>query len=364
MRATRKRRLVKKARQGYDEPDDDLTMPSSDPNDPGDSSGKNYAAALKGKNTSLAYDNETLSLDPSSVPTSPAPMLFSTTLSSTPVVAPSPKPKMLTLRRSEFPSLSNSSQLGSANAPSMWSTAAGSRAVSGPVPRNQPTPLSAAQSQEDMYPPAQARQNFRFGAQPQQGQQQQQQPPSNPPDEFPPLNRNGNGGGNGEIGGERSGNLMSSLGFNSQSAASQAAAAAAAAAVAAAPSSSRVAGNGLLNAISANNRSSDAPSASTSNPPGLGRPTDDQRKVGPLNADDSPSSQERRHVSGTLGSDGANGKATEGEADVNDPLAGMAPIDKFGIKGLQTMMANFPAYGALIQGMDPTDLGLNLSSPE
>ncbi|KAG7130575.1 General negative regulator of transcription subunit 2 like protein [Verticillium longisporum] len=63
-----------------------------------------------------------------------------------------------------------------------------------------------------------------------------------------------------------------------------------------------------------------------------------------------------------------NGKAREtedGEAsDAQDPLAGMAPIDKFGIKGLRTMMNNNPSYAALMHGMDPNDLGLNVNSPD
>lgn len=131
----------------------------------------------------------------------------------------------------------------------MWSNAsnAGSRNTSAPVPRNQqPTPLSSQAGQDDLFSPPSSRMSqhgsFRFGA---QGTSTQQAQPTSV-DDFPPLHRNGNG----EIGAER----MSSLGFGSQ------------AGLTTGPvQSSR--GNGLLNALSANGRASDARS-----PPGIGLP--------------------------------------------------------------------------------------------
>lgn len=47
-----------------------------------------------------------------------------------------------------------------------------------------------------------------------------------------------------------------------------------------------------------------------------------------------------------------------------DPLAGMSESDKFGIKGLRTLMNNNPDYQALIVGMDPSTMGLDMNSQE
>ena len=84
--------------------------------------------------------------------------------------------------------------------------------------------------------------SFRFGN---QGASSQQTQPTSA-DDFPPLNRNGNG----EIGSER----MSSLGFGSQAGSTTG------------PMQSNR-GNGLLNALSANSRTSEVRS-----PPGIGVP--------------------------------------------------------------------------------------------
>lgn len=58
-----------------------------------------------------------------------------------------------------------------------------------------------------------------------------------------------------------------------------------------------------------------------------------------------------------------NGKQKQAD-DVVDPLEGMAEIDRWGIKGLRTLMNNYPDYHAMVVGMDPTSLGLDMSSPE
>lgn len=136
--------------------------------------------------------------------------------------------------------MSNNSQLPSANQSSLWSTA-GSRNV-GPIQRNQPTPLSSQQGQqEDMFSSSRLPSNqgsFRFGGQGNVERSSQAAPGSI--DEFPPLNNNnGFRNGSGEIGQERGSNLMSQLGFGAQPS------------PASSLSGSR-AGNGLLNALSAN----------------------------------------------------------------------------------------------------------------
>jgi CCR4-NOT transcription complex subunit 2 len=47
-----------------------------------------------------------------------------------------------------------------------------------------------------------------------------------------------------------------------------------------------------------------------------------------------------------------------------DLLAGMPETDKWGIKGLRTLMNNYPDYHAMIVGLDPQALGLDVASPE
>lgn len=42
----------------------------------------------------------------------------------------------------------------------------------------------------------------------------------------------------------------------------------------------------------------------------------------------------------------------------------MPAVDKWGIKGLRTLMNTYPDYHAMIIGMDPNTIGLDLSSPE
>lgn len=49
---------------------------------------------------------------------------------------------------------------------------------------------------------------------------------------------------------------------------------------------------------------------------------------------------------------------------MHDPLAGMAPIDKWGLKGLRTLMNNYPDYNAAVTGLDPTTLGIDFTSPQ
>ncbi|KAK7958310.1 hypothetical protein PG988_013158 [Apiospora saccharicola] len=278
---------------------------------------------------------------------------------------------------SEFPSLSNNAQLPSTSQSSLWSSA-GNRNMP-PIQRNQGTPLSQ-QGQEDIFSSSSrlgsTQGSFRFGgSQGSVGQPSQPQPSSI--DDFPPLNNNNNSGfrnGNGDIGQERGSNLMSTLGFGATTS------------PAPGMQGSR-AGNGLLNALSETSRSGQVRSPDVSSAPGSGRPQDsrgaigeEQRQKPPGFRDDSLASQsssqeaaaqssESRHPLGAIGNDMPLGGKAKDEKDtqspsVNDPLAGMAPIDKWGIKGLRTLMNNYPDYQAAITGIDPQLFGLNLQSTE
>ncbi|TQN72084.1 General negative regulator of transcription subunit 2, partial [Colletotrichum shisoi] len=262
---------------------------------------------------------------------------------------------------SEFPSLSNNAHMNTSGQSNMWSSTA-SRNLGGgggPVPRNQQsTPLSAQSTQDELFPPTSARQGaFRFGGQNSGGPAPQAQ--SNPVDDFPPLNRNANG----EIGGERGANLMPSLGFGNQASPSPAAIP---------PPRSAGAGNGLLNALSANSRP-DGRSPSIVSVQDLPRTQDGSTEKSGLLREETPGDSsaqaaETRNPLGAIGNDSVTGKAKdENDAqspEVQDPLAGMAPIDKFGMKGLRVLMNNYPSYGALMQGMDPNEFGLNVNSSD
>ncbi|OTB08084.1 hypothetical protein M426DRAFT_317188 [Hypoxylon sp. CI-4A] len=280
---------------------------------------------------------------------------------------------------SEFPSLSNTSQLPNPNSSSLWSAGGASRGMAGTIPRNQqPTPLSSQHAQQDDFFSS-SRMNssqgqYRFGSQANVSQSSQPQP--NSIDEFPPLNNNNMRNGNGEIGQERGSSLMSTLGFGAQGGA--------------APGSlqgSRT-GNGLLNALSANSRTSDVRSPDGSSPAGPSRPQDlraaglgsnDEGRQKPPGfreeslasqapAQDLPSSVDGRNPLGAIGTSDTptskNDQKEDQSASVHDPLAGMAPIDKWGIKGLRTLMNNYPDYNAAVTGIDPTTLGLDLTSPQ
>jgi len=50
--------------------------------------------------------------------------------------------------------------------------------------------------------------------------------------------------------------------------------------------------------------------------------------------------------------------------EVQDPLAHMTEIDKWGIKGFSYLMNNFPDYAALVTGSDISNLGFDLNSTE
>ena len=95
---------------------------------------------------------------------------------------------------------------------------------------------------------------------------------------------------------------------------------------------------------------------------------DSQPAQSPLTDGVSKSAVEGRNPLGAIGNEGPSSKGKEVKDDygapVTDPLAGMAPIDRWGLKGLRTLMNNYPDYNALLYGMDPSSLGLDLSSTE
>lgn len=285
----------------------------------------------------------------------------------------------------EFPSLSNNPQMSNASQASMWS-GAGTRSLNGPIQRNSQTPVSSQQGQEDIFHPPPSRLqssqgSFRFGNT--GSTPNQSQTPIGPVDDFPPLNRNANG----EIGSERGTNLLSSMGF-----------AAPAPAPAPAPNATMQSnrGNGLLNALSANTRASEsrttpgasgsgeqarlregwttdigtAPREGTSgiidSPPLTLASFKDDAKQTSLDAPLQPS--KGADLVGMMDEGISKGKGrvddTESSPEVIDPLAGMAEVDKWGIKGLRTMMNNYPDYRAMIVGIDPNTFGLDMSSPE
>lgn len=118
--------------------------------------------------------------------------------------------------------------------------------MAGTISRNQPTPHSQQNQQDDFFSSS-SRMNtsqaaFRFGNQ--AGMSQSSQPQPNSIDEFPPLN-NSLRNGDGELSQERGSTLMSTLGFGAQGN------------VAGGSLQGTRAGNGLLNALSANSRTSD-----------------------------------------------------------------------------------------------------------
>lgn len=259
----------------------------------------------------------------------------------------------------------------------MWG-AQTTRTLSGPA-RNPSSSIPQQAPQDDIFSPVSrlsSQNSFRFGSQASIGQSQQTQPSGG--EEFPPLNRNGNG----EIGQERNASLMGGLGFGSSSA------------VASSSAQASRSGNGLLNAVTASARTSEVRSPvgtyfhtgiltfcadcclgtrpSDGMPP---NPDDEARRksssVQPGLPDAASISTEMRNPLGAIGNDGSGSKAIDLPADASsspaqaqDPLAGMSDADKYGIKGLLALMAKYPAYNALVHGMNPAEFGLDLSSEE
>ncbi|KXJ92282.1 hypothetical protein Micbo1qcDRAFT_162491 [Microdochium bolleyi] len=204
---------------------------------------------------------------------------------------------------SDFPSLSSNSQHPSASQPSMWS-AGGARVMPG-AQRNQPTPISSQQ-----------------GGFASQGTA------------TPTGSRTGNGNG-----------LLNALNSNSRP-----------------DPRSPDSGSVSDNAISSDARSARANDEPRSKPPGF------RDEIRPSHSSPQDSPADSRHSLGAIGSaeplavkeqDDAAFQAQTGQ----DPLNGMTEIDKWGIKGLRTLMHNYPDYSSLVTGMDPQTFGLDLATP-
>ena len=92
------------------------------------------------------------------------------------------------------------------------------------------------------------------------------------------------------------------------------------------------------------------------------------REEGLTAGESSPQDSEPRNPLGAIGNVPPPPKAKEDEEavgpEVQDPLAGMPSADKWGLKGLRTLMNNYPDYNAMVLGIDPNSLGLDLSSSE
>jgi hypothetical protein len=215
------------------------------------------------------------------------------------------------------------------------------------VHRGAPTPVSAQQAQQDDLFSSRltgAQAGMRFGNQGSVAQAHGQVPV---PDDFPPLNR----ATNGDVGGQERG-VMSNIGFGAQN-------------VAPGSGVQNRANNGLLNALSATSRAGDTrPQAA------IARPQDARSPTG---NDEAPQKDGMDTISGknphgAIGNDTPSGKGKEDEKPTRppaqDPLEGMAPADKWGIKGLRLLMNNFPDYNALACGIDPTTLNMDLRSSE
>ncbi|KAH8659150.1 NOT2 family protein-like protein [Tricladium varicosporioides] len=295
---------------------------------------------------------------------------------------------------SEFPSLSNNQPQPSQ---STWA-ASGARNL-GPSAnlRMQQSSLSSQQQlnaqqqtqqqQDDLFssssqlPSSQG--GFRFGSQNAVGQASQ----SNS-EEFPPLNRNANG----EIGQDRNANVIQNIGFGAQTNGLGFGSANP-------PQASR--NNGLLNALSGNNR---APSANRIASPGSLSAVSNSRspiegsrqglgdEVGSFSNtpfgsstvrdDNTPNPTMSAGASSrpdgapqqsdgttsrtqTLDSGAASSQNMEESGpEIQDPLTHMNEIDKWGLKGWSYMMNNFPDYAALVSGSDITNLGFDLNSSE
>lgn len=79
-------------------------------------------------------------------------------------------------------------------------------------------------------------------------------------------------------------------------------------------------------------------------------------------------SGDSRNLLSSIGGEGAamdlRSTKDDQSQEISDPLAGMPEVDKWGIKGLRTLMNNYPDYHAMVVGMDPSSLGLDMSSSE
>ncbi|RDL33608.1 Uncharacterized protein BP5553_07976 [Venustampulla echinocandica] len=291
---------------------------------------------------------------------------------------------------SEFPSLSNNQPQPSQ---STWA-ASGSRNI-GPS-TNMRIPQSSLSAQQQLNAQQQTQQQqddlfnsssqlpssqgaFRFGSQNAVGQASQ----SSTVEEFPPLNRNVNG----DIGQDRNSNLIqnvsfgaqgNNLGFGSTNP----------------PQPNR--NNGLLNALSGTNRAPPGnriPSPTSISGVSNSRSTVEKSRQG-LSGESGGAFSNAQFAASTTREESAShpnmnvransrsdavqqpdvsaprsqaldsGDAEEPGPEVQDPLAHMSEVDKWGLKGWSYLMNNFPDYAALVSGSDITNLGFDLNSSE
>lgn len=262
----------------------------------------------------------------------------------------------------------------------MWSTGGRNLGAPNSLNRNQANTTQAPQS-DDVFnngnsrlTSASGQSSFRFGNQASQNSQAQR----SSVDDFPPLNRNANG----DIGQERGNNsIASNFGFGAPGAASSSGAQAGGA------------GNGLLNALTANSRTSDTRSPTTGSQSRDARSSvGDEAQKGSAFRDDStvsqasplteqPSNTDNRNPHGAIGAIGTAGgssSASAGKAkaeapepstnngtpNAQDPLAGMTDAQKWGLPGLRHLMNTDPTYSAFLQGIEAPTLGLDLQSPD
>jgi CCR4-NOT transcription complex subunit 2 len=80
-------------------------------------------------------------------------------------------------------------------------------------------------------------------------------------------------------------------------------------------------------------------------------------------AGDKTSEGSRNTVNAASGYKFKEDKTTQPPKPV-DPLEGMSQDDRYGLKGLRTMMNSYPDYHATVVGIDPVTLGLDLSFSE
>lgn len=80
--------------------------------------------------------------------------------------------------------------------------------------------------------------------------------------------------------------------------------------------------------------------------------------------DGAPPQPDTSAQSGDAGVNPPRGSSVDPAPEVQDPLAHMSEIDKFGLKGFSFLMNNYPDYTSLVAGSDVTTLGFDLNSPE
>lgn len=76
---------------------------------------------------------------------------------------------------------------------------------------------------------------------------------------------------------------------------------------------------------------------------------------------------ENRNPHGAIGNDPSNVKGKETKdsgSQPKDPLAGFSDKDRWGLRGLSHLMHNYPDFNSLVCGVDPAQLGIDLTANE